>query len=139
MGVVIDTCVFVAAERRGLNFGELLIQVRRILPGERFVGSSITAAELIQGVYQADAAYARKREVFVRTVVEALEIVPFTKETAWIAGRIRGTLAAAGGMLPVADSLIAATALELGYGIVTNNVKDFIRIPDLHVTPFTLS
>jgi tRNA(fMet)-specific endonuclease VapC len=139
MGGVVDTCVFVSAERRGLSFRQLLRRLSQVLPDQPLVASAITAAELVQGIYQGDSAHAKSRSAFVRDVLETLQIVSFSKETAWIAGRIRGEQAAAGTMLPIADSLIAATALELRYGIITQNVKDFNRVPDLRVIPFTLS
>jgi tRNA(fMet)-specific endonuclease VapC len=139
MGGVVDTCVFVAAERRGSSLGQLLARMAQELPDQSLVASSITAAELVQGIYQGDPIHSLKRKSFVRDIVDTLEIVPFSRETAWIAGRIRGQQAAAGSMLPVADSLIAATALELGYAIITQNVKDFERIPGLKVLPFSLS
>jgi predicted nucleic acid-binding protein len=56
--------------------------------------------------------------------------------TALIAGRIRGEQGSAGNTLPTADSFIAATALELHCAVITLNVKDFIRIPDLQVIAF---
>ena len=37
--------------------------------------------------------------------------------------------------IPLADLLIGATALELGYAVATHNVRHFERIPDLIVKP----
>ena len=42
-------------------------------------------------------------------------------------------LAAKGINLPLGDLIIGACALELGYAIGTPNVRDFSRIPDLHI------
>lgn len=80
-----------------------------------------------------------KRSRFVNDILSILPIIPFTTETAWIAGRIRGEQAAIGNTLPIADSFIAATALQLNYSLITNNAKDFIRIPGLKVLPFALT
>ncbi|MDQ2924020.1 MAG: type II toxin-antitoxin system VapC family toxin [Acidobacteriota bacterium] len=138
MGGVVDTCIFVAAERRSLSLKELFRRIDDVLPAQRIVVSSITVAELVQGIYQGDRARSRKRMAYISNLMDILPIVPFSRETAWIAGRIRGEQAAAGNMLPFADSLIAASALGLEYSVLTHNVKDFARIPGLRVIAFTL-
>jgi predicted nucleic acid-binding protein len=41
--------------------------------------------------------------------------------------------AAQGINLPLADLIIGATAVELGYAVATGNLRDFKRIPGLRV------
>ncbi len=36
-------------------------------------------------------------------------------------------------MIALHDLIIAATALANGYGVLTENVRDFIRVPGLEV------
>ncbi len=38
-------------------------------------------------------------------------------------------------MIPFADLQIGVTALDLGYSVVTKNVRHFRMIPDLNVIP----
>jgi predicted nucleic acid-binding protein len=58
---------------------------------------------------------------------------PVTESTAEIVARIGAEQAAKGIKLPLADLIIGACALELGYAIATANVRDFNRIPGLTV------
>jgi predicted nucleic acid-binding protein len=56
-----------------------------------------------------------------------------TATTAEILARIGGEQAAKGVNLPLADLIIGACAIELGYAIATSNLRDFSRIPGLEV------
>ena len=72
----------------------------------------------------------RKTELkyWLEKVVERFDrrILPFTISTANIWGEMKAELEAKGTMLPVIDSLMAATALEHDLIIVTRNEDDFI-------------
>lgn len=52
---------------------------------------------------------------------------------AFRAGRLDGSLQAAGTRVALGDLLIGATALELGYAVATHNVRHFRMIPGLMV------
>jgi predicted nucleic acid-binding protein len=67
--------------------------------------------------------------VFVDVVV-APAISP---EAAEIIARIGSEQAAKGINLPLADLIIGACALKLGYAIGTHNARDFNRLPGLEV------
>ena len=56
-----------------------------------------------------------------------------TATTAEIVARIGGEQAAKGVNLPLADLIIGACAIELGYAIATSNLRDFSRIPGLAI------
>ena len=60
-------------------------------------------------------------------------VYPYTKETALLAGRIDGEQQAQGVTIPFGDLLIGATALSLGFPILTVNVRHFRLIPELTV------
>jgi predicted nucleic acid-binding protein len=49
------------------------------------------------------------------------------------AGRLDGENTAKGIRLALADLLIGVTALELGYGVATSNLRHFHLIPGLQV------
>jgi predicted nucleic acid-binding protein len=65
-----------------------------------------------------------------------LTVYPYTKETALRAGKIDGEQQSRGMVLPFGDLLIEATALSLGYKVLTGNLRDFRRIPGLTVMQF---
>ena len=55
------------------------------------------------------------------------------KETALLAGRLDGEQQSRGVTIPFVDLLIGATALELGYSLLTVNLRHFRMIPGLSV------
>lgn len=59
--------------------------------------------------------------------------LPLTRPIANRAAELRSDLAAAGTPIGPYDLLIAATAMEHGATLVTNNVREFIRVPGLVV------
>ena len=54
-------------------------------------------------------------------------------ETARLAGRVEGDQAALGVTIAFEDLLIAASALHLGFGVATGNVRHFEVVPGLTV------
>jgi predicted nucleic acid-binding protein len=56
VGLVLDSTVFIAAERRGLTARQTLAGIGSQFPGEQFVLSVITVIELAHGVARADTA-----------------------------------------------------------------------------------
>jgi tRNA(fMet)-specific endonuclease VapC len=62
-----------------------------------------------------------------------LEIVEFDRPAATIYSTIRSDLESRGLVVGAMDMLIAAHALSLNLTLVTNNVREFSRIPALVV------
>lgn len=60
-----------------------------------------------------------------------LEIISFSKNSTAIYGQIRSNLEKQGNIIGAMDMLIASQALALNLILVTNNVKEFARIPEL--------
>jgi predicted nucleic acid-binding protein len=65
-----------------------------------------------------------------------LAVYPYTQEIALLAGRIDGEQATKGLAIPFGDLLIGATALSLGFSVLTTNLRHFRLIPGLTVVPF---
>lgn len=59
------------------------------------------------------------------------EVLPLTQAVAERAGTVRASLESVGRTVPLADLFIAATALEAGLVLVTNNTRHFTHIPNL--------
>lgn len=64
-------------------------------------------------------------------LVGQLAVLPFVSETAAQAAIIRAKLEAVGQSIGPMDILIAATGLEHNLLVVTNNLRDFQRVPTL--------
>jgi predicted nucleic acid-binding protein len=74
-----------------------------------------------------------RRQSFIDELRIALTVYPYTEEAALLAGRIDGEETAKGTIIPTTDLLVGATALSLGYSVLTNNVRHFRMIPCLNV------
>src|SRR6266568_5557092 len=93
--------------------------------------SAITLSELSYGV--AKSTHREKNAKALDEFVIPLEVVSFDEGAAHIYGDIRATLEKAGTPIGSMDMLIAAHAVSLGIPLVTNNAREFIRIPALSI------
>ena len=106
----------------------------RLVLGLSILLWSLTVAELAHGIYRADTPErARMRRQFLDELKAHVPVHAVTELTAEIIGRVGAEQAAKGITLPLADLIIGACALELGYAIGTVNVRDFNRIPGLNI------
>lgn len=103
---------------------------RELLIGEVGV-SSITVAELEYGVQKSR--WPERNQQALHQFLLPLEIAPFDAQDAVIYGSIRANLEAKGATIGSLDMLIAAHALHLGLTLVTNNEREFGRIPQLAI------
>ncbi len=97
--------------------------------------SVVTVLELRQGAersQQRELAHARLDDFF-----EPMEVLPFEEADALVAARVRAELFRLGRPIGDFDSLIAAHALARDLIVVTNNVDEFERVPDLRIENWT--
>jgi len=73
------------------------------------------------------------RRQFLDELKAHVPIHPITEATGEIVARVAAEQASKGIVLPLADLIIGACALELGYAVGTVNLRDFRRIPGLSV------
>lgn len=99
--------------------------------------SAITVSELRYGVEKSTQTE-RNRAALERFLLP-LEAVSFGLEATVSYGRIRTTLEKQGKPIGPLDTLIAAHALSLGTTLVTNNTREFERVPSLQVEDWTAS
>ena len=134
LGLVLDSSVLVAAERKKLTTPEVIRKVREAAGDVTIVICSLTVAELAHGIYRTDTAErARMRRQFLDEIKAHVPVHPVTEFTAEIVGRTGAEQASKGINLPLADLIIGACALELGYAVGTSNIRDFNRIPGLSI------
>jgi tRNA(fMet)-specific endonuclease VapC len=91
--------------------------------------SSITVAELEFGVQKSQ--FPSKNQTALTQFLLPLQIADFDHAAAVIYGNIRATLAKQGTPIGSLDTLIAAHALSLKVTLITNNLKEFSRVPNL--------
>lgn len=93
--------------------------------------SSITLSKLRYGV--AKSTDVERNRAALDEFVIPLEVIPFGEEAAEVYGDIRAALEKAGTPIGAMDLLIAAHAVSQGVALVTNNVREFSRVPRLTV------
>lgn len=93
--------------------------------------SSVTATELAYGVSKSRQV-AKNRHV-LEQFLAPLEVAVFDQVAAWAYGRVQEQLEAKGTPIGSMDMLIAAHALSLGVRLVSNNLKEFRRVPGLRL------
>jgi tRNA(fMet)-specific endonuclease VapC len=130
MAQLVDSSVFITLERRGLRLGALA----QAAPGELTAIAGITASELLVGVHRADSPARRlHREAFVEAILENVAVLRFDLHVARVHSGLWAQLAAAGQLVGAHDLLIASTALAHGHSVLTENLRDFQRVPGLAV------
>jgi tRNA(fMet)-specific endonuclease VapC len=91
--------------------------------------SSITTAELWFGVQKSR--YPGKNQRALEQFLIPLTVVEFDHQAAMAYGRIRAWLESQGTPIGPLDTLISAQALSMQVTLVTNNIREFSRVPEL--------
>ncbi len=121
-----DMCIYLIKRRSPTVIRKL--QERR--PTEVCI-SSITMAELQYGVEKSEARD-KNASALVRFLAP-LDILHFDHNAAIAYGQVRAHLERKGRPIGALDTLIGAHALSAGATLVTNNVREFRRLPGLKV------
>jgi predicted nucleic acid-binding protein len=134
MGLILDSSTLVTVEREGQNARQVLAEISEKVGETDVAISVVTLIELAHGAARADTPERKtKREEFIQERLTVLPHHPVTAAVALRAGLIDGEKQARGTRIPLSDLLIGVTALELGYGVATSNVRHFRLIPGLSV------
>lgn len=130
MARLIDSSIFIAQERRRQPIEALF----EALSGELSAMASITASELLVGVHRAEPTRRRlQREANIESIIRRIPVLPFELRAARVHAEIWAQLATSGLMIGAHDLIIAATAIANGYAVLTDNVREFQRVPGLVV------
>jgi tRNA(fMet)-specific endonuclease VapC len=92
--------------------------------------SSVTAAELAFGVVKSGSA--RNREA-LEMFLAPLEVLAFDADGIWHYAKVRADLERRGEPIGALDTMIAAHALASNAILVTNNTREFARVPELRL------
>lgn len=95
----------------------------------RMAVSAITVAELVHGAEKSQ--YPARNLAVVEDFFSRLTVLPYTPEAAWHYGSIRAALEKTGQPIGVNDLHIAGHARSLGLTLVSNNTREFARVPGL--------
>jgi tRNA(fMet)-specific endonuclease VapC len=129
MGLVIDTSALVAIERAAKPW-------RKRLPDEPAALPAIVFAELLVGAELADSRQrAADRRAKIGALVSAVPVVEFGATTAERWAELYARLSRRGRLIPSNDLAVAATALDLGFGVLVGPTDEahFRAVPGLRV------
>ena len=98
--------------------------------------SSITLAELYYGIMKSS--NPKKNQEALDKFLIPLEILEFDYNATIEYGKIRADLEKKGTPIGPLDTLIASHVKSLNLTLVTNNEKEFARIPDLKIENWTI-
>ena len=131
MGFVLDTSALIQLER-ALQAGDS----ERMEWDDELVLPAVVWAEALIGVRMADsAARAARRRAHLETIRAHTGIEPFSATVAEHYADIYAELSARGALIPQNDMAVAATARELGFGVLVGPADEahFRRVPGMAV------
>jgi tRNA(fMet)-specific endonuclease VapC len=121
-----NTCIYIHRQRPA----GVLTRFQRLRAGEAAV-STVTYGELLFG---AEKSSGRERALkVIEDFVSVVRVLPVLPETARTYGGIRAFLEAKGQPIGGNDLWIAAHAKTMNLTLVTNNVREFDRVPGLKI------
>ncbi|MHA7172880.1 type II toxin-antitoxin system tRNA(fMet)-specific endonuclease VapC [Arthrobacter monumenti] len=97
--------------------------------------SSVALSELIYGAENSSRVDANLRTIEGFTA--RLEVLPFDGAAAHHTGRIRAELRRLGTPIGPYDAMIAGHARSAGLTVVTNDIREFERVPGLQIEDWT--
>ncbi|MEX1033595.1 MAG: PIN domain-containing protein [Cellvibrionaceae bacterium] len=125
-----NTCIFVMKKRSE----QLRAKFKAI---KQLCISSITYGELCYGIENGEAALREERYNQLDMFTQKLLIDPWDEEAARHYGSSRAMLKKQGQVIGNNDLLIASHARSIDAVLVTNNIKEFSRVPDLTLEDWT--
>mgnify|MGYP003424239547 FL=1 len=93
--------------------------------------SAVTLAELRYGVSKSQ--HQAKNKMALDEFILPLELAAFDEQATLAYGELRAALEKQGTPIGPLDTMIAAHALSIGVTLVTNNKREFDRVPNLKV------
>lgn len=126
-----DICIYLIKQQ-----DERLIARCASFPSQELGLSVITYCELMFGVHHSQRL--QQNQQALQQFLRPFHILPLEENVADCYGKARHALHEAGQMIGANDLLIAAHALILKRTLVTNNTREFSRIPGLRVENWAL-
>lgn len=126
-----DTCIYLMTDREPRRRQRILTHLEALPPDEIVYLSSVTVMELSYGAHKGR--WRKANTELLGHFLMDFTIAAFDEAAARIGGALRASLEKKGKPIGLLDTPIAAHALSLGVALVTNNTREFSRVPGLHV------
>jgi predicted nucleic acid-binding protein len=125
MNLLLDPTVMIDVIRFRNQRNEFLAELAR--SGHRLCTSTLNIAELYAGIRPGESDR-------VEALLSGLEYHELSASIARLAGQMRNAWAHRGRTLTLADTIVAATAIDRGCALLTDNRKDF-PMPEVQLYP----
>lgn len=125
MNLLLDTTVMIDVIRYRNRRSEFLVELTRA--GHRLCTSTLNIAELYAGVRPGESAR-------IEELLSGLEYHELSAPIARLAGQMRNSWAQKGRTLSLADTIVAATAIDRECALLTDNRRDF-PMPEVQLYP----
>ncbi len=130
MGVLIDTCIWISVTNASLTPDD----VERVTGSEPVFISPVTLAELRFGAELASDVATKVQRLAALERLKRKPSLPIGVATADIFGLVAAQLRKSGKIRQrVQDLWLASQAIEHGFALATDNIRDFADIPGLRV------
>jgi predicted nucleic acid-binding protein len=123
--ILLDTTVLIDS-LRGRNQRRALL-ASLVASGQALATSTVNIAEVYGGLRPGE-------EIGTRVLLDSLEWFPVSGAIAETAGQLKAKLRRQGQTRSITDMIVVATALEYGFAVATDNLRDF-QIPGLALYP----
>jgi predicted nucleic acid-binding protein len=125
-GLIVDTSILIDLLREKDYAVRLIKELEEEV---ELATSAITVFGLYRGVYKSQ--NQEKNLASVKGLLNTLRLLNTDEDSMEIAGKITARLEREGKMMDIRDLLIASIALVNDFGVVTNNIEHFNKIPHL--------
>jgi predicted nucleic acid-binding protein len=129
MGIILDADVIIRGEKGEFDLHGWVAA----RPDDRFEIAAITVAELWHGVERASPKHKPYRQQYVRAIIDALPVIPYTEQAAYRHARLWALLESSGTTIDPHDLIVGAIALERGSAVATYNERHFAHIVGLRI------
>lgn len=119
-----DTCIYITKRKPAA----VISRFKKLEIGAVAM-SVINYAELYYGSEKSQ--HPKKAHIALESLIGVIPVLPMPQEAAKHYGQIRAYLEAKGKIIGNNDLWIAAHCLTLGITLVTNNIREFQRVPKL--------
>jgi predicted nucleic acid-binding protein len=125
MRLLLDTSVLIDVLRARKQRREFLAKIVR--EGHTLATTTLNIAELYAGMLQAE-------EPATQALLEGMNCFELSASVGRIAGKLKREWARKGRTLALADTIVAASAIEFGCSLLTDNRRDF-PMPQVRLYP----
>lgn len=125
MKLLLDTSILIDVLRLKKQRNQWLVELVR--GGHSLATTALNIAEIYAGMRSAE-------ESGTEALLSGLEVYELSGTSARLAGRFKNTWARKGHTLSLADTIVAAIAVDRGCALLTDNRKDF-PMPEVQLYP----